>query len=303
MGETTAQTGGKLKGWMTPLVVADLSLLFVAIMWGASYAVAKDTLTSTTVAALIFSRFLIALLVLLPVCFKELCQIEKSDAVKGIFLGVILSFIFLAETAGVMLTTATNAAFLISLCILFTPVLDSLLKLQFPPAKILGCAAVSMMGTGLMVGGVNGISFDLGDLSILCAAVLRAIMVVSTKLLFGDRKISTSALTLTQALTVTVLSGAAVLITDGPSGFIPPVTVKFWGGLLFLALFCTLSAFFIQNWALRRTSPTRVGFLMGTEPIFGAAFAILLLSEVLTPMDVFGAFLILCGTYLGSRMS
>lgn len=38
----------------------DLSLLFVAAVWGGSYAIAKDALTTTSVAALIFLRFLIA---------------------------------------------------------------------------------------------------------------------------------------------------------------------------------------------------------------------------------------------------
>ena len=39
--------------------------------------------------------------------------------------GIILGAIFLSETTG-GLTSATSAAFLISLCILFTPMPDSL---------------------------------------------------------------------------------------------------------------------------------------------------------------------------------
>ncbi len=46
-----------------------------------------------------------------------------------------------------------------------------------------------------------------------------------------------------------------------------------WAGLLFLSVFCTLFAFFVQMWAVRRTSPSRVSLLLGTEPLWAAAAA------------------------------
>lgn len=271
--------------------------------WGASYAVAKDTLVTTSVAALIFFRFFIAVVVLLPVCVKELRHVARTDVIRGAMLGVMISFIFLAETLGVLYTSATNAAFLVSLCILFTPVFDSFLHRRLPPMPILGCVALCLFGTAFMVWNGQGITLNIGDAAILCAAVLRAMVVILTKRLFADRTISSSVLTIVQASVVMILSGVLVFGTEGMSGFIPPAQLKFWAGLMFLALFCTLAAFFIMNWAIRRTNPTRVGFLMGTEPLFGAVFAILLLGEVLTLSDTFGAILILCGTYFGARFS
>jgi drug/metabolite transporter (DMT)-like permease len=50
---------------------------------------------------------------------------------------------------------------------------------------------------------------------------------------------------------------------------------------------------------LRRTSPTRVSFLMGTEPLFGFALAWMLLSEPATSSAFLGAALIVSGTFLG----
>lgn len=284
-------------------LLADLSLLFVAVIWGASYAVAKETLAVTSVAALIFFRFLIATSILLPVCLRELSRLQPADALRGAVLGAILSLIFIAETVGVLHTSATNAAFLISLCVLFTPILESIVNRHRLPPAIAACAGISLLGTGLMVWKADGLSFNSGDLAILCAAALRAVMVVSTKRLFAGRAISSGALTSLQMITVTALSGALLLATQGVPGFIPSSTPAFWAGLLFLALFCTLAAFFIQTWAIRRTNPTRVSFLMGTEPMFGAIFAMLLLGEVFTGLDAVGAALILFGTYFGARMS
>lgn len=285
------------------VLLADLSLLCVAVFWGASYSVAKETLAVTTVAALIFFRFVIALVALAPTCLRELRRVPQQDVQRGIVLGCILSAIFLAETVGVLFTTATNAAFLISLCIVFTPILDAAVHRRQPSTAILFCAGLSLAGTGLMVWHGGGIVFNAGDLAILAAAALRAVMVVSTKRLFAGRAISSSALTVIQVGTVVVLSGGLLVGTQGATALVPPVDGTFWTGLMFLALFCTLAAFFVQNWAVRRTNPTRVSFLMGTEPLFGAIFAALLLGEAMTPLAVAGAALILCGTTIGTRLS
>lgn len=51
---------------------------------------------------------------------------------------------------------------------------------------------------------------------------------------------------------------------------------------MFLVLFCTIFAFFAQNYATLRSNPTRVSVLMGTEPVFGALFAVLWLNESLS---------------------
>ena len=56
------------------------------------------------------------------------------------------------------------------------------------------------------------------------------------------------------------------------------------------------SAFYVQNWALSRISPTRVSLLMGSEPLFGALFAVLWLSEELSLQAWIGGLLIVAAT-------
>jgi len=51
-------------------------------------------------------------------------------------------------------------------------------------------------------------------------------------------------------------------------------------------------AFVVQNWALRHSTPTRVGLLMGSEPAFGALFAVFWLGEQLSPTAWLGGALI-----------
>ncbi|GAX52196.1 hypothetical protein AQJ27_24015 [Streptomyces olivochromogenes] len=69
-----------------------------------------------------------------------------------------------------------------------------------------------------------------------------------------------------------------------------------WTGLLFLSVLCTLFAFFVQMWAVRRTSPFRVSLLVGTEPLCAAAAGIALGGERLGALGLAGGALVPAGT-------
>ncbi|RYG84711.1 MAG: EamA family transporter, partial [Alphaproteobacteria bacterium] len=91
----------------------------------------------------------------------------------------------------------------------------------------------------------------------------------------------------------------ALVVTQDIGALAVRADATFWGSVAFLSLFCTVGAFYVQNAAVRRTGPTRVGFLMGTEPLFGSALAHVLLSEPVIGIAVLGAVLIVAGTFAG----
>lgn len=74
-----------------------------------------------------------------------------------------------------------------------------------------------------------------------------------------------------------------------------------WAGLLFLSALCTVFAFFVQMWAVRRTSPSRVGLLLGTEPLWAAGAGIALGGDRLGALGLVGGALVLAGTAWGRR--
>ncbi|MGL6040476.1 MAG: EamA family transporter, partial [Deefgea sp.] len=69
---------------------------------------------------------------------------------------------------------------------------------------------------------------------------------------------------------------------------------------IFLVLFCTLFAFFAQNYAIRRSTPSRVALLLGTEPVFGALFAAMVLGEALSANVILGGGLIVLASLAAS---
>jgi drug/metabolite transporter (DMT)-like permease len=68
---------------------------------------------------------------------------------------------------------------------------------------------------------------------------------------------------------------------------------------LYLVLACTVFAFLVQTWAVRRTSPSRVSLLLGTEPIWAAVVGITIARDNVALAGYIGIALILAGTAWG----
>jgi drug/metabolite transporter (DMT)-like permease len=132
-----------------------------------------------------------------------------------------------------------------------------------------------------------------GDYFILTAALLRALMVTLTKRFTEGKEITTSTLTSLQSLVVACVAIVCAVTYLPATEFVIPTSTEFWITVAYLVLFCTLFAFYVQNYAVRRTSPTRVSLLMGSEPLFGAIFAMVWLQESLSVVQVIGGALIL----------
>lgn len=64
---------------------------------------------------------------------------------------------------------------------------------------------------------------------------------------------------------------------------------------------CTLFAFFVQMWAVRRTSPSRVSLLLGTEPLWAAVIGVAAGGDRPGLLGAAGAVLVLIGTTWGRQ--
>jgi drug/metabolite transporter (DMT)-like permease len=262
------------------LRLSDLALLGVAVVWGTSYGMAKGALAFYPVLGFLAVRFILTFALLLPALLRTNRQQQRDALHTGLPLGGLMLCIFLCETFGVAQTQASNAAFLISLCVVFTPFVEWWLMGRRPAQAIFVFAALSLLGAALLSGGLAG-QFGLGDGLMLAAAVLRALMVCLTSKL--TRHSSASALTLT-AVQAAVIGFGSLLLALCLPGDLPPLpqSPAFWWATVYLVLGCTVFAFFAQNWALKHTSPSRVALLTSSEPAFGALFAVLWLGEGLS---------------------
>ncbi|WP_203564035.1 DMT family transporter [Deefgea sp. CFH1-16] len=128
-------------------------------------------------------------------------------------------------------------------------------------------AAVALLGAALIASNMQ-MAFNLGDGLMVAAAVLRALMMVETKRRCTQSPPDMLALTAVQSGVLAL--GCLVLALSSSDGLPAlPQSMTFWGSTGFLVLLCTLLAFFAQNYAIARSSPSRAAVLLGSEPLFG----------------------------------
>ncbi|MFF1705439.1 DMT family transporter [Streptomyces sp. NPDC058252] len=282
--------------------LTDLPVLLVAVVWGASYLAAKDITTARTVIAVLGLRFAIVLPVLVTAGWRALRALTAAQWRGAGALGLILSGIFLLETYGVVHTSATNAGLIISLTMIFTPLAEAAVTRVPPSRAFLAAAGLSVLGVVLLTQGGGFTRPSPGDLLMLLAALARTVHVLAMYRIksvqgAGALPLTTVQLGAAVAVFAVLSTGADATPWSTAAGF----GAGEWTGLLFLSVFCTLFAFFVQMWAVRRTSPSRVSLLLGTEPLWAAAAGIALGGERLGALGLMGGVLVLAGTAWGRR--
>ncbi|GAA2876104.1 transporter [Actinoplanes cyaneus] len=279
---------------MSTTRIGDLLLLAVAIVWGSSYLTAKTLTVAGGVLVLLALRYLISAIAMLPLL--ALRRPTRPELGTGVLLGVTQASVLLMETYGVAHTSATNAGVLISLTILLTPILEGLVSRRWLPRSFFLAAATATLGVILLVAGPGLRAPSIGDALMLGAAVIRAIHVTLSAHLTRDRPYNSGILTALQTLTGAVLFAPALIavpLSYGPGQ---------WAAVAYLALGCSVFAFVVQLWAIRRTSASRASLLLGTEPVWAVLFGVLLAGDHLTPVAVAGIALVLAGTFYGQHV-
>ena len=278
----------------------DILLLLVAASWGSTYLVAKELVTPGEVVALLAIRMTLAAIVMGLVVASRRKRVTAAELRVGIILGILLAAVFAFETFGIAHTSATNAGLIISLTMVFTPILESTVTKRRLPARFFAAALVAVIGVALLAG--NG-AFEppsLGDLLVLVAAVVRAVHVTTMSRLAAGQPMDSLHLTTVQLATCAVLfAGASTVTGVSIPTYVAALDSGEWMLFLYLVLACTVFAFFVQTWAVRRTSPSRVSLLLGTEPIWAAIIGIAIAQDAIALPGFVGIALILAGTAWG----
>ena len=284
-----------------PTAATDLVLLGVALVWGSSYLVAKDLTLAAPVLVVLALRYAISAVALAITCGASRGRLPgRRELAVGILLGLTQAAVLTLETYGVSGTTATNAGLIISLTVVFTPLLDGLWRRRPMPAPFFVATALAVVGVGLLVSGDGFRVPGWGDALMLAAAAVRAVHVSLIGRLTTGRAYGSLTLTTVQAVV------GALVLTAAAAPALPTaaanLTAPSWAQLVYLGLACTVFAFLAQTWAVRRTSPSRASLLMGTEPVWAVLVGVSLGGELLTPLMGVGAAVIVAATSYGQHV-
>jgi drug/metabolite transporter (DMT)-like permease len=283
-------------------IFADLSLLFVTLIWGTTFVIVQNAIDFLEPFAFNGIRFLIAaiLLVLCLLIFerKQLKQVNLKLIASGVFIGFWLFLGYVTQTIGLLYTTTSKAGFITGLSVVLVPLFSMVLLKQIPGRNALFGVLTATLGLFLLT--MTAVSaLNTGDGFVFICAISFALHIILTGKF--SSKYPTLLLTVIQISTVALLSIASSFIfEDWKKSFRPDILLSkdVIFALIITSVLATALAFFIQTNFQKYTSATRVALIFAMEPVFAAIAGFAWAGERLSISALFGCILIFMGMIL-----
>jgi drug/metabolite transporter (DMT)-like permease len=266
----------------------QLALVAVAVVWGSTFVMVKDAVSEYPLYGFLGLRFAIAVVAFVLLFPRSLGRLEWSTVRIGLLAGTFLTAGYIFQTWGLQGTTASKAAFITGMFVVFTPILQTVLLRRLPrPATIVGVVA-AVFGLWILSGGGGG-SWTAGDTRVLLCALAYSGHLIVLGSVPSHHDIG--ALTLVQLAVVAVVCSGISILTERPG---LPQDASVWIALLVTGVLASAVAFAVQTYAQRYIPPARTALILITEPAFGGLFG-WLAGEALGLRGLAGAALILAG--------
>jgi len=268
---------------------ADLWLLFITVIWGSTFVLVKDTLSSMGPFSLVALRFTVGLIALMVLFGQRLRRASWREIVAGALIGLFLFGGYAFQTVGLKYTSAAKSGFITGLSIVIVPMIAYLvLRHRLGVGAVLGVVSATV-GLALLTLKAD-LSIEYGDLITMGCTISFALQIVLVGK-FAPR-MDAVVLTMVQIATVSLVSA---LVAGYSESLILPLPLEAWAAVVFLGLAATALTFSIQNVAQKSTTPTHAALIFSLEPVFSLVFAYFLAGETLTGRALVGSALIVLG--------
>ena len=288
------------------LLIYHIGALIAVTAWGIAFINTKVLLQHGLGAVEIYIyRIIIAYLGVLIICPKPILSNSWADEFKFFLVGVCgSSLYFIAENTAMKYTLVTNVSLIVTTSPIITALLVGMMYRSERPSKgfLIG-SLVAFLGVACVI--FNS-SFDvkvnpLGDLLALLAAVCFAVYTILLRPLnatysvwFITRKTFFYGL-------ITALPFIAVEPDLAPfSTLLQPAVI---GNLCFLAIVCSILAFYFWAVAVKKIGVVKSGNYLYISPIVTLVASALYLGEVVSLVGYIGCTLIMVGVILSEKLS
>lgn len=276
---------------MTSQVKADLMLIPIALCWSFSYYLNSVCLREIGPFALNALRFIAAFAAAYAVAGPTLRKVSKRTLLYSVCIGTILSAIYIFATYGVKYTSVSNAGFLCTLAVVFTPICAFIFKKEIPGKKLVFVVIMCTISIALLTLNEE-LKPALGDVFCIISAAISAGHLLVTETAVRKDGVDAFHLGVYQLAVVGVLN--ALLAVAFETEYFPRTTAG-WVSLIILAAFCTgftlIALVIIQKY----TTATHVGVILTLEPVFAGFVAYYFAGEILLPRAYAGAVMLIFG--------
>lgn len=270
--------------------IAPWALLAVSASWGMAFVVMKDAIERQSVNNFLFSRFSLAVLVMLALRPSVVKRIDRDLLLRAASAGVFLGFGYIFQTLGLARTGAAITGFVTGLYVVMTPLLAYFFLKEKLNKLIWSCVFLATIGLGLL--SIRGFSVGIGEMLVLASAFFFAAHIIALGKWSSGRDVY--AMTVVQLAMCALLSGIASI----PGGYSAPPDTGVWAVVVFTAVICTAVAFVVQTWSQAHMTTTKVAVILTMEVVFAAVFAMIFGGERLTLQATLGGILVLTAMFM-----
>ncbi|MEN9687386.1 MAG: hypothetical protein RL381_398 [Actinomycetota bacterium] len=270
--------------------VAPWALLAVSASWGGAFVVMKDPIEKQNVNSFLFTRFLLAVIVMVLLKPSVLQLLNREILRKGSIAGLLLGTGYILQTFGLARAGAAITGFITGLYVVATPLIAALIFKVKISRFTWQCVFIATVGLGLL--SLRGWSMGIGEVLVLLCAIAFAAHIVA--LSRWSNGLDAYAMTVVQLSICTVLTGTISFA----QGYKAPVNLSGWLVVIYTAVICTAIAFVVQTWSQAHMSATKVAVILTMEVVFAAIFALIFGGESMTLKALIGGVLVLIAMFM-----
>ncbi|GAA2746562.1 DMT family transporter [Terrabacter aerolatus] len=269
--------------------LATILLVSLTAVWGSTFFLVRDLVQTLPAMDFLAVRFSISAVVMAVVFWRPVRALSRRQVLVGVGLGVLYGLAQIFQTVGLATTPASVSGFVTGTYVVLTPVFTAVILRERVPGST--WAAVGLATGGLALLSLNGLSVGAGEAITLLAAALYALHIV------GLGRHSASEIATGLSVVQMVVIAVICLVGAAPGGIVLPHTPRQWATVLYMVVFASILALWVQTWAQAHLPATRAAIVMTLEPVFAAFFAVTFGDESATLRMVVGGALVLTAMY------
>ncbi|MEH6453326.1 MAG: DMT family transporter [Psychromonas sp.] len=267
---------------------AELILLLTTLLAGAGWVFSKEAINGLPIFGFIGIRFVLASLLLLPLCYKALLKANPKDIVKGSGVGLILGCSILLWIHAISVSpTLGEGAFIMSLSMLIVPLIAWPLFKRRPPAIFWLSLPIAIFGLFLL-----SLSGGWQESSSQIWYAIASLLLAFHFNFNGkySKRIPTLLLTCLQLFVIGILGLIASFLFET----IPPTvdtSILIW--LTLSIVLATSLRYVLQTIGQKHCLPSIASIIMILEPLWVVIMSVILYSEAMPINKIIGGSLIL----------
>jgi drug/metabolite transporter (DMT)-like permease len=276
-----------------------LALFASALLWSTSFPLIKYALRYSPPLTLLFYRFIFAsITVLLIFRTTNLRKLLFSNLLIPL-LGLFNSVGFILQFEGQAITTASKAALLVNLYVVFVAIIARIVLGEKLNRYKIVAIITALLGASLIATGWNPdiiLRGNLkGDLLVLSAGLIWSFYIVFSK------KVSplSKPLEITGGVMIWTLIFLLIVVLPLKRAFVPSKETLFYA--LYLGIFCSVIPYFLYIYSLRRISASISALFLLLEVVLSLIWSWIFLGERFKGYEFLGAIAIILSIYLGGK--